>query len=80
MPVKLTPYGAGRALNPSGNPGVGAFGTVPNGTITVGYPGLAAMAAPLAPGKSSASSDLRLHHFVDAVRGRHRQVALPVRS
>ena len=34
--VKLTPYGAGRALNPGGNDGVGAFGTKPNGTMTVG--------------------------------------------
>jgi hypothetical protein len=36
MPVKLTPYGAGFALNPSGNAGVGAFGMVANGTMTVG--------------------------------------------
>ena len=36
MPVKLTPNGAGLASKPSGNGGVGAFGTMPNGTITVG--------------------------------------------
>ena len=36
MPVKLTPNGAGFALNPAGNAGVGAFGTSANGTITVG--------------------------------------------
>ena len=48
-PVKLTPYGAGLASNPSGKGLLaGAFGTVPNGTITVGYPGLAARPAPLA--------------------------------
>ena len=35
-PVKLTPYGAGCASNPAGKGGVGAFGTVANGTITVG--------------------------------------------
>src|SRR6266542_144261 len=34
--VKLTPYGAGRALYPPGNGGVAAFGTKPNGTMTVG--------------------------------------------
>ncbi len=61
MPVKLTPNGDGLALNPSGNGGVGALGTNPNGTMTVGYPGLAAMAAPLAPGNSSAS---RLFVFI----------------
>jgi len=36
MPLKLTPNGVGFALKLSGNAGVGAFGTVPNGTITVG--------------------------------------------
>ena len=36
MPVKLTPNGVGFALKPSGNAGVGAFGTIANGTITVG--------------------------------------------
>ena len=36
MPVKLTPNGDGCASNPAGNAGVGAFGTRPNGTITVG--------------------------------------------
>ena len=36
IPVKLTPKGAGFALKPSGNGGVGAFGTSPKGTITVG--------------------------------------------
>ena len=36
MPVKATPYGAALALKPSGNFCVGAFGTWPNGTITVG--------------------------------------------
>src|SRR5437899_9914410 len=56
MPVKLTPNGAGFALKPSGNAGVGALGTRPNGTITVGYPGFAAIAAPLAPGNRIASN------------------------
>ena len=55
-PVKLTPNGAGLALNPAGNGGVGAFGTMPNGTITVGYPTRAAIAAPDGPGNSTASS------------------------
>src|SRR5438876_1818937 len=36
MPAKLTPKGAGLAAKPSGNAGVGAFRTIPNGTITVG--------------------------------------------
>src|SRR6266851_6184044 len=36
IPVKLTPNGAGLALKFSGKAGVGAFGTVPNGTMTVG--------------------------------------------
>src|SRR3954447_16963008 len=36
IPVKLTPNGAGLALKPSGNAGVGAFGIMANGTITVG--------------------------------------------
>jgi hypothetical protein len=35
-PVKLTPNGEGRALKPSGKGGVGALGTMPNGTMTVG--------------------------------------------
>ena len=35
-PVKPIPNGAGFALNPGGNGGVGSFGTIPNGTITVG--------------------------------------------
>lgn len=35
-PVKLTPKGAGLAANASGKGGLGAFGTRPNGTITVG--------------------------------------------
>jgi hypothetical protein len=35
-PEKLTPYGAGFALKPAGNGGAGSFGTVPNGTMTVG--------------------------------------------
>src|SRR6476660_5609307 len=55
MPVKLTPYGVGLASKPAGNAGVGAFGTNANGTMTVGYPGLAAMPAPLAAGNSIAS-------------------------
>ena len=33
VPVKLTPNGAGLALNPEG---ADVFGTIPNGTITVG--------------------------------------------
>ena len=36
MPVKLTPNGVGFALKFSGKAGVGAFGTVPKGTMTVG--------------------------------------------
>src|SRR6266550_760468 len=56
VPVKLTPNGAGFASNPSGKGGFGSFGTMPNGTMTVGYPGFAAIAAPPAPGNSSASS------------------------
>src|SRR5262249_39303860 len=63
IPVNETPNGAGFAVNPSGNDGVGALGTKPNGTITVGYPGLAASAALPAPGKSNAS---RLSAFIVA--------------
>ncbi len=55
MPVKLTPIGPGLASKPSGNGGVGVFGINANGTMTVGWPGLAAMAAPLAPGNKRAS-------------------------
>src|SRR6266850_2529854 len=47
IPVKLTPNGPGLASNPSGNGGVAEFGTIPNGTITVGYPGFAASPEPL---------------------------------
>src|SRR5437870_13329973 len=36
IPQTLTPYGDGSASNPAGNGGVGAFGTVAKGTITVG--------------------------------------------
>src|SRR5437588_13000648 len=36
IPLKLTPNGCGFALNPSGNAGVGAFGTSAYGTMTVG--------------------------------------------
>src|SRR6266481_1258050 len=39
IPVKLTPNGPGLASNPSGNGGVAEFGTIPNGTTRVGYPG-----------------------------------------
>ncbi len=35
-PVKLTPKGDGRASKPAGKGGVGALGTRPKGTITVG--------------------------------------------
>src|SRR5688572_26185890 len=72
VPVKLTPYGAGCSVNPGGygfgggagapvgdgaGPGGGGAGTnSPNGTITVGYPGFAAMPALPGPGKTSASS------------------------
>src|ERR1035438_3739820 len=56
MPVKETPKGCGFASKPAGNGGVGALGTIPKGTMTVGYPGRAAMAAPLAPGNIRASS------------------------
>ena len=59
IPVKLMPSGAGLAANPSGNGGVGAFGTNPNGTITVGYPGFAATAAPVDPANNRASSRSR---------------------
>src|SRR5262245_38890220 len=56
IPVKPTPNGVGFAAKFSGNVGVvGAFGTRPNGTITVGYPGLAAIDALPGPGKRSAS-------------------------
>src|SRR5215472_13710517 len=55
IPVNATPKGCGFASKPGGNGGFGAFGTIPNGTITVGYPGFAAMAAPLAPGNNRAS-------------------------
>src|SRR5712691_2787120 len=44
IPVKLTPNGLGFALNPDGKGSFGAFGAIPNGTISVGYPGFAAMA------------------------------------
>src|SRR2546430_17674688 len=33
----------------------GAFGTMPNGTAMLGYPGFAEIAAPVAPGNNSAS-------------------------
>src|SRR5581483_2343889 len=36
MPVKLTPIGPGFASNPAGNGGVGSFGIIANGTVTVG--------------------------------------------
>ena len=35
-PAKLTPNGAGLALKPSGSSGLGAFGTNPKGTKTMG--------------------------------------------
>ncbi len=35
-PAKLTPNGTGFASNPAGNGFSGAFGTSPNGTMTVG--------------------------------------------
>src|SRR5581483_8831788 len=56
LPVKLMPNGAGLAWKLSGNGGLGLFGIVPNGTMTVGYPGFAAMDAPVDPGNSNASS------------------------
>src|SRR5947207_5563474 len=59
VPVKLTLYGAGFGSNPAGNavaPVPGGTGTNPYGTVTVGYPGRAAIPALLTPGKSSASS------------------------
>jgi hypothetical protein len=36
IPEKLIPYGIGLALKLSGRDGVSTFGTMPNGTITVG--------------------------------------------
>jgi Protein of unknown function (DUF2813)/Overcoming lysogenization defect protein-like, TOPRIM domain len=36
LAVKVTPNGAGLALKPSGSGGVGALGTMPNGTATIG--------------------------------------------
>lgn len=63
VPVKDTPKGAGFATNPGGNGTMGAFGTIPYGTITVGYPALAARAATLEPGKTSTS---RLYFFKTA--------------
>jgi hypothetical protein len=36
VPVNPTPNGAGLALKPDGNAGFGAFGTIPNGTTTIG--------------------------------------------
>src|SRR4030095_9842797 len=36
IPVKLTPNGAGLALNPPGNAGVGALGNIAKGTINRG--------------------------------------------
>ena len=59
VPVKLTPKGCNRGANASGNGIVAPFGTMPNGTITVGYPGRAASADPLEPGNKSASSRSR---------------------
>jgi len=35
-PVNPTPNGAGLASNPAGSAGVGAFGTIPNGTTMIG--------------------------------------------
>src|SRR5687767_883964 len=52
VPVKLTPKGDGRGAKPSGNGGIGALGTIPNGTVTVGYRARrpARADAPLLPG------------------------------
>ena len=36
VPVNPIPNGTGLALNPSGNGGVGALGTIPNGTTMIG--------------------------------------------
>src|SRR5207244_13589329 len=36
VPVKPTPKGPGCAVKPSGNAGVGAFGTIANGTTMIG--------------------------------------------
>src|SRR5579884_2593254 len=61
IPVNVTLYGAGRGSKPDGN----AFapvgiGTASNayGTVTLGYPGFAAIPALLTDGKSSASRRL----------------------
>jgi hypothetical protein len=35
-PAKLTPNGDDLALNPLGSGGLGTFGTIPKGTMTVG--------------------------------------------
>ena len=70
-PVKLMPSGAGFASNPAGNGGCGAFGTKPNGTITVGYPGFAATAAPVDPRKQQRIEPLALHHRIDAFGAGH---------
>ena len=78
-PVKLTPNGAGFALNPAGNGGVGAFGTIPNGTMTVGYPTRAAIAGAAGAGKQQRVEPLGVHHLVDAVRAGQQEVLRPVR-
>src|SRR5262249_28578549 len=57
-PVKLTPNGAGFAPKVSGNGGAGAsgaFGVKPNGTMTVGGPGVAGAAAPRGAGDKKAA-------------------------
>ena len=52
---------------------------MPNGTITVGYPGFAATDAPFGSGKEDRIEALRLHHVVDAVRSREVDIAGAIR-
>ena len=69
MPVKLTPNGAGFALKPSGNGGVGAFGTSAERHDHRRIAGPRARApAPVPPGNSSASSRCAFIDLVDPVR------------
>ena len=80
MPVKLTPKGAGFALKPSGNGGVGALRrSARRARSPSDSPARAAMAAPVAAGEQQRVEPLRLHHLVDAVGAGEREVLGAIR-
>ena len=80
LPVKLMPSGEGFASNPGGNGGDAMFGTRANGTITVGYPGLAATAAPVDPTKTHRIEAVALHRGIDALGAGQPYVGRAVRE